>query len=664
VEGSRRVLLLGESAAAGYPLTEYGLGRMMRVLWGMRFPGEELEVVDMTTVGINSHVLRVFMREGLKTKPDAVVIYAGNNEVIGPYGAANVFGRQAPGVWWAQAGLAVGNTRTARAVGWLVERVSGGEDGGAGWRGLDEFKGVRLEWESAAVERVAQQAKENFRAMVGMALEAGCKVLVCVPAVNLTDWPPVASAEGGEEVSAMAAYERAKAAEPPRTEDGGRMAKPPEDRRWEIGDGGGAGAPGEGGRGAPMTDGGGLIAEEEMAAGPRSGEGSDAGARPTAPEAGAVPETMGMAAEPRRWEEADGDGGAPTGAAGGISDEAWELFRRACDLDQMRIRADSRVRGVQREVVAEVASKDVMLVDADIWLHEENRGPLTDRDFFLEHVHLTFEGRVAVAALMVDGLAELLGAGTDEWTDARKWWDFFPERVEEARERVMFTELEEAAMWEEVVRLLEMEVFSEVSDAGERAARRAEELKAVGERWKDAEQVREAYGRALADWRGDAELHDTAFKHLGAAGDRAGAREALERAVGARPNLVFANLSLAELAMEEGRREDAWRIVEAAEGLRPDGAMNLNNLAWMLATREGATAEERAEAVAMAGRAVELEPEAHRFRGTLAVSLLQSGREAEGRAEAAKAMEMARKAGDMEAVGELEERFGPEDGGR
>jgi Flp pilus assembly protein TadD len=92
--------------------------------------------------------------------------------------------------------------------------------------------------------------------------------------------------------------------------------------------------------------------------------------------------------------------------------------------------------------------------------------------------------------------------------------------------------------------------------------------------------------------------------------------------------------------------------------------MNLNNLAWMLATREGATAEERAEAVAMAGRAVELEPEAHRFRGTLAVSLLQSGREAEGRAEAAKAMEMARKAGDMEAVGELEERFGPEDGGR
>jgi Tfp pilus assembly protein PilF len=339
---------------------------------------------------------------------------------------------------------------------------------------------------------------------------------------------------------------------------------------------------------------------------------------------------------------------------------------------------------------------------------------------------------VAVAALMVDGLAEVLGAGTDEWTDARKWWDFFPERVEEARERVMFTELEEAAMWEEVVRLLEMEVFSEVSDAGERAARRAEELKAVGERWKDAEQVREAYGRALADWRGDAELHDTAFKHLGAAGDRAGdragAREALERAVGARPNLVFANLSLAELAMEEGRREDAWRIVEAAEGfetggteldgvrgallagrneereavrvlerhvrrrpedaravgllaglqdylgnaaraeelyraalgLRPDGAMNLNNLAWMLATREGATAEERADAVAMAGRAVELEPEAHRFRGTLAVSLLQSGREAEGRAEAAKAMEMARRAGDEKAVETLVEKMGAE----
>jgi hypothetical protein len=106
-------VVLGESAAAGYPLPEYGLGRLTRVLWGAEFPGEKLEVVDMTSVGVNSHVLRVFAREAMKTKPDD----AGHNEIIGPYGPANVFGRQAPGVWFTQAGIAWINTRIGRSCG-------------------------------------------------------------------------------------------------------------------------------------------------------------------------------------------------------------------------------------------------------------------------------------------------------------------------------------------------------------------------------------------------------------------------------------------------------------------------------------------------------------------------------------------------------------------
>jgi Flp pilus assembly protein TadD len=615
--GTRRVLLVGESAAAGYPLTEYGLGRLMRVLWEMRFPGERLEVVDMTSVGVNSHVLRVFVREGLRTNPDAVVLYAGNNEVIGPYGAANVFGRQGAGVWWARAGLAFSNTRTGRAAGMLMERGGGG--GESLWRGLNEFEGMALDWEDAGVVRAGEQARENFRAMAGMALEAGSKVLVCVPAVNLTDWPPTGE-EAGE------AYARGR-----ELQGAGRLA------------------------------------------------------------------------------------------------EAWDFYRRACDWDGLRLRADSRVRGAQREVVAERGSGDVMLVDADIWLHEGNAGFETDREFFLEHVHLTFEGRVAVAALMVDGLAELLGTGTGDWVDAQGWWEGFPVRVEAARERVMFTELEEGAMREIVARLLEMEVFAGLADGEERRAReagRVEDLKSAGAGWKDAGVVREAYARARAAWGGDAELHDTAYKHFGPAGDLVAAREALERAVAARPNLVMANLSLAELAMEEGRREDAWRIVQRAEGfetggteldgvlgallagrgetkeavrvlerhvrrrpedaravgmlaslwdysgdsvraeqlyrvaveLRPDWGGDLNNLAWLLATKDGGTRAERAEAVALARRAVGLNAKAHRFRGTLAVALLADGRVEEGRTEAERAMAMAREAGDEEAVRELEER--------
>ncbi len=625
--GTHRVILLGESAAAGYPLTEYGLGRLMKVLWGAEFPAEKIEMVDMTSVGINSHVLRVFAREAMRMQPDAVILYAGNNEIIGPFGPTNIFGWQAPGVWFAQAGLALGTTRTGRALRLLVEKA--GKQGPGEWRGLEEFRSAHFAADDPAVIQATTLAKENFRAIVETALDGDAKVLVCVPAVNLTDWPPLVDADGKEGKSARAAYENAR--------------------------------------------------------------------------------DLGVAGE---------------------SNEMWQLYRLACDLDQMRFRADSRVRQGLREVVAEAASPDVLLVDADLWLHEQNPGPWTDRDFFLEHVHLTFEGRVAVATLMVDGLAELLGISSTHAPQAREWWEALPARVAEARRRTMFTEAEEAVMWELIASLLQMEVFSTGSDIGERRKRvsnRTAELQAAAAKWKNRANVREAYAEAVAANPDDAELHDTAFKHFGPVGDRLQARAALERAVELQPNLVLANLALAELAMDEGRFEDAMRIAETADvfqtggteldaikaavlarrgkykeavnlldryvrrwpedvravgmlaslhnrlgrarkaeqfyrsalAQRPDAAENLNNFAWHLATKADATPSDRLEAIALARRATELNPEAHRYRGTLAVALLADGRNQQARQEGERAIAMARAVGDSEAVQELEKQFGP-----
>jgi Tfp pilus assembly protein PilF len=572
--GTRRVVLLGESAAAGYPLPEYGLARMMKVLWGAEFPDEKLEMVDMTSVGVNSHVLRVFAREAMRLQPDALVLYAGHNEIIGPYGPANVFGFPAPGAWFAQAGLALGNTRTGHALASL-----------------------------------------------------GAKVLVCVPAVNLTDWPPLVSADGESVRSARAVYDKARQLQ----------------------------------------------------------------------RAGQTP-------------------------------EAWELYRLACDLDLMRFRADSRVREGQREVVAAMSSPDVLLVDADLRLHEENPSPLTDRDLFLEHVHLTFVGRVAVAALMVDGLAELLGVTPPRNRSAQEWWSAFPPRLAEALTRTMFTEAEEAVMWEQIASLLQMEVFSTGPDIGERrmrAAERAAQLRAAAAKWRDSATVQEAYDKALAGNPDDAELHDTAFKHFGPARDRPSARAALERAVALQPNLILANLALAELAMDEGRTADAERMVRAADAFqtggteldvvsaallagrgehgraadlleryvrrwprdaralgilaslhdhlgnaaqaarfyrealtqRPDSAIDLNNFAWLLATKAEGTDSERAEALFLARKAVELDPRSHRYRGTLAVALSAKGQSEQANEEGRRAVAMAREVGDSEWVREFQGRL-------
>jgi len=191
--GSLRVVMVGESAAAGFPGHEFSLARMVDAAWRARFPGKEIEEVNLTMVGVGSHLLRVFVEEAVAMEPDAVVLYAGHNEVIGPYGPASRLAGFYPAGWMAQASLAARNTRTGRFLEWVAARLEGA--GGRGvWQGLGEFSGARVAADDAVLEAMAGQTKENVRAMAETALEAGSKVLVCVPAVNLTDWPPMASA--------------------------------------------------------------------------------------------------------------------------------------------------------------------------------------------------------------------------------------------------------------------------------------------------------------------------------------------------------------------------------------------------------------------------------------------------------------------------------------
>jgi len=73
-EGVRRVVLLGESAAAGFPMTDYHLGRLIEARWRARFPGEPIEVINLSMVAVNSHALREFAREAMALDPDMIVL--------------------------------------------------------------------------------------------------------------------------------------------------------------------------------------------------------------------------------------------------------------------------------------------------------------------------------------------------------------------------------------------------------------------------------------------------------------------------------------------------------------------------------------------------------------------------------------------------------------
>ena len=75
-EGVRRVVLLGDSAAAGFPMGDYHLGRLVQARWRARYPGERVEVINLSVPGLDSRARRGIVREAMALEPDTIVVYA------------------------------------------------------------------------------------------------------------------------------------------------------------------------------------------------------------------------------------------------------------------------------------------------------------------------------------------------------------------------------------------------------------------------------------------------------------------------------------------------------------------------------------------------------------------------------------------------------------
>ena len=207
----KRVVLIGESAAAGFPQPQFNLARVVQVLWQARFPETPIEVVNLTMVGVNSHILRRFAREAMKLQPDALVVYAGHNEVIGPYGPAALLTPFQPSSWLVQASLSVRNSRLGRALELLLDKLAElrGPISSERWRGLNEFRHTYKSFDDPALEQMLDATRNNFRSILQTGSRNDCKVLICVPAVNLNDWPPIAS-DPESARSALTAYMKAQ----------------------------------------------------------------------------------------------------------------------------------------------------------------------------------------------------------------------------------------------------------------------------------------------------------------------------------------------------------------------------------------------------------------------------------------------------------------------
>jgi tetratricopeptide (TPR) repeat protein len=188
---THRILVLGESAAMGFPHPEFGLARMLAAHLGTQYPDQKIDVIDGTMTMINSHILREMALEAMTYQPDLVVIYAGNNEVVGPYGATGVFGGFRASIQMVRLDRWL---RTHSAlVRWLTSGSADDWDRPPQWLGLDHFVDTPVLATDARMQRTYAHFRRNINDITVTAAQAGIPVAVVTPAVNLDDWPPLHS---------------------------------------------------------------------------------------------------------------------------------------------------------------------------------------------------------------------------------------------------------------------------------------------------------------------------------------------------------------------------------------------------------------------------------------------------------------------------------------
>jgi len=191
--GTVRILIFGESAAYGDPQPRFGLPRMLEAMLDLRHPGKKFEVVNAAMTGINSHVILPLARDCEEARGDVWVIYMGNNEVVGPFGAGTVFGSQTMPLPLIRAGLALKATRTGQLLGALrgaSEKTAAGNDE---WKGMRMFVKYKLAGSDPRLGAVYDNFGHNLKDLIAAGQNSGAKIVLSTVAVNLKDCAPFAS---------------------------------------------------------------------------------------------------------------------------------------------------------------------------------------------------------------------------------------------------------------------------------------------------------------------------------------------------------------------------------------------------------------------------------------------------------------------------------------
>jgi tetratricopeptide (TPR) repeat protein len=340
-----RIFVLGASAAQGEPDPAFCFGRILRVMLQEEYPSVNFELINTAMTAINSHVVLEIAKDCARHAPDLFIVYLGNNEVTGPYGAGTVFTMPLANLSVIRTAIAIKATRLGQLLTNLIESVSAERDSPKVWRGMGMFLKNQIRPDAPLLETVYQNFQRNLEDIGRVACKSRAKLIFCTVGSNLKDSPPFASLhrldltrierEKWDEIYRQAvAYETA-----------GRYA---EALRCYL-------------DAAEIDD---YYADLQF--------------------------RLGRC----YWALAE-------------FDKALERYIRARELDTLRFRADTRINKIIRDVAKDKTAEGIYLVDATGVFEKNSPNATPGGELFYEHVHLNFKGNYLLAKTIFEQVQKM-----------------------------------------------------------------------------------------------------------------------------------------------------------------------------------------------------------------------------------------------------------------
>jgi len=330
-----RIFLLGGSAARGTPSSAYSMAQILEKMLRNQYPTVNFEVVNTGRAAINSHVVVPIARTCSGLQSDLFVVYLGNNEVVGPYGAGTVFAPLTSNLSAIRASVLLKSSRIGQLIQNTIRLIPSRGDRPYEFQGMQMFADNHVRASDPRMETVYRHFEQNLSDICKTGKTSATPVIVATVGVNLKDSPPFGS------------MHRAGLS---------TQAK----QRWQQ-----------------LYQAG--VAQEK--------EGNFREA---------VQLYLQAEADDADFADLQFQMGRCLWALEDFQD-AKKRYEKARDLDTLRFRADTRVNEIIRRVAGGKSEEGIHLVDTVKVLETHSPHGIPGNELFYEHVHLNFAGNYQVA---------------------------------------------------------------------------------------------------------------------------------------------------------------------------------------------------------------------------------------------------------------------------